>query len=203
MKSILDMIPVAVVASVMVLAFSVGLKADTPIPIPPDVAALIEHAKPPATVELRRFESLHDAAISAAGRLEECSLYYECSGSIALDSKGKFVVGPVRTDYASDHVAITSFGMPPDWTLAGGIHSHPCLPDHAPEFFSPEDMIGAITTRSVMFMVDLCTGEVHEFIPGETKPDEEEADDGMWLTRGRIIGHVAAFKDQPHAKEGI
>jgi hypothetical protein len=156
----------------------------------------------PKLAVLRRFETLHEAAMFGAQRLEDCSHYYECSAAIATDRAGKFVVGPVRTDYAGDHVGVDA-SVPSKWKLVGDIHSHPCVPDHVSAMFSPQDLSGMIVHRLTGYMVDLCTGKVHEFIPDVTKPDETLVDDEVWLTEGNIIGQVAAFPSEPSAHEGI
>jgi hypothetical protein len=188
----------------LVLGMSAAWATESPpviTPLSPEVLAIITWIKPHSTAEWLRFDTLHKAAVYGAVRLEQCSHYYECSGFILKDPKGKFVLAPVRTDYESDRVLIIDSTGPADWTLAADLHSHPCLPDHATGLFSPPDMINSIVSRTVSFMVDLCTGDVHEFIPGTTRPDETRYGD-MWLTGGTVIGHVAAFKDEPSAKEG-
>jgi hypothetical protein len=151
--------------------------------------------------ELTRFGTLHEAVMYDAVRLERCSHYYECAGVIAIDPSGKFVASAVHSDYAGDHVSM-NHDVPPGWVLAADIHSHPCVPHHVPSMFSPQDMIGSIITRTTSFMVDFCTGDVHEFIPGVTRPDLMPVDN-IWLTPGIIVGHVPAFALEPTADEGI
>jgi hypothetical protein len=155
-----------------------------------------------SVADLPRFDTLHEAVMYNAYRLEACSHYYECSGFIMVDPKGQFVVAPVRTDYQSDHVRIKDDTGPDGWVVAADFHSHPCLPRHFPGLFSPQDMISAITTRTIMYMVDLCTGDVHEFIPGVTKPDDVAVED-IWLSAGKVVGKALAFPFQPVASEGV
>ena len=167
------------------------------------LAAACGFAQAPVTLaELARFDTLHEAVMYSAYRLEACSHYYECSGFIMIDQNGKFTVSPVRTDYESDHVQIKDGAGPTGWVVAADLHSHPCLPRHFPGLFSPQDMMMALTTRTIMYMVDLCTGDVHEFIPGVTKPDEVPVDD-IWLSAGNIVGHTVAWRLAPIANEGI
>jgi hypothetical protein len=149
-----------------------------------------------------RFDTLHEAAMYAAVRLEQCSHYYECSTFIAKDSHGKFAVGPARTDYSGDSVRISA-NTPEDWDIVATVHTHPCLEHHYPGLFSAPDMIGDIVSRTTGYMVDLCTGDVHEFIPGVNKPDDVKIEDSMWLSAGAIIGHVAAFPNAANADTGI
>lgn len=150
---------------------------------------------------LPRYETLHEAAIYAAARTEKCSRYYECAAVIAQDPAGKFVVGGMHTDYQSDSVETPTHVLR-GWTLAADIHSHPCVPEHYTEYFSANDIIASITSRTTSYMVDFCTGDVHEFIPGTTKPDEVQVED-RWLTGGVVVGHVAAFPDDPKAVLGL
>ena len=172
-------------------------------PAPTDLHGfLLTLMKPPqSTSEWKTYDSLHEAAVADAKRIAECSVYYECAGEI-FKHDGKFVTGPVHTDYASNHVHVQD-DQPTGWGLAADIHSHPCAPPNISQVFSPDDMINAITQRvPASYMVDLCTGDVHEFIPGVTKIDQEKVDDDVWLSQGKIIGHIAPAK-MPLANEGI
>lgn len=173
-------------------------------PPSPELVALINSLLPRSTSEWKRFDSLHGAAIYAALRLENCSHYYECSGYIAKDPRGKFAVSPVRTDYASDNVRVEDGDAPSDWKVVADFHSHPCIAHHYTGLFSGEDMIGALMGRKIAYMVDLCTGNVHEFIPGKDRVDVEPIRDGdEFLSPGRIIGHVQAYEFEPRANEGL
>lgn len=176
---------------------------DAPPPSSNLLALVQRYTLPKSTSEWKHFTDVRSAAVYAAARLETCSHYYECSAVIVKDGKGRFAVGPTRTDYISDSVRIVFSDVPSDWTVAANIHSHPCLPNHAVGLFSPEDIMMAIAHRIPAYMVDLCAGDVHEFIPGVNKPDTVEYDDGVWLTAGTIVGHVAAFKTEPLANVGL
>ena len=158
----------------------------------PEVAAKIKAWDTAA--DWHRFSSLADAAMYGATRLGQCSHFYECSGFIVIDPKdGKFLMSPVRTDYASDHVQVADRN-PEGMKRIADIHSHPCVPQHVTGKFSPQDMMESITTRTIAFMVDLCTGDVHAFVPGVTKPDEAFDDDAeIYMTGGLVIGRVASF----------
>ena len=173
---------------------------------PPDLSkllSLLNGAEGVSTGEWKRFDTLHEAVVYEAGRLEQCSHYYECSSFFMKDPAGKIAVGPTRSDYASDHVSIRPNG-PEDWTLLATIHSHPCIPNHYPNLFSPQDMMGSVMTKTTGYMVSLCTGDIHEFIPGKTPMDDVHLDDeDIWLSAGNIVGHVAALPDVAKADEGI
>lgn len=200
MKKIIHVLAILLTLSAPAFA----AKPAPPSDLPPELLALLEGTKPVSTAAWPRFDTRRAAALYAAARLEKCSHYYECSGVIVVDPKGKFTVGPVRTDYGSDHVRITNEGVPSDWDIAADFHSHPCVPHHLTSVFSSEDIMGAIMTRTTSYMVDLCTGNVHEFVPGTSKPDTTKIDgQDRWLTGGSIIGQVAAFPAAPLAVEGI
>lgn len=173
-------------------------------PVSPEVRELINrYMGVHSTSEWFRFNTLREAAIYATTRAEQCSHYYECSGVIAVDPKdGRFVVTPVHTDYQSDNVRIMLEDAPSDWTTVATFHSHPCLPHHANYLFSPADLIGSITHRLSNYMVDLCTGDVHEFIIGKDKPDTV-FHDNIWMTGGTVIGTIEAFPEATAAHEGI
>lgn len=165
---------------------------------------LLKVLRPTSTSEWHRFNKMDDAGMYAAARLERCSHYYECSGFIVVDPKGKFAVSPVRTDYESDNVRVEDDMAPSDWKVVADFHSHPCIKHHYTGLFSREDMIGALSSRHTAYMVDMCTGDVHKFIPGLSRVDVTPVDDGSeYLSPGNIIGHVPAYKDDPTAQEGL
>ena len=181
-------------------ALAIGVPGD----IPPDVQALIaalQGPTPESTESWLTFSDLHQAAVVNAQRLEECSRYYECSGSIIVKPNGKFALGPLHTDFQSDHVSIDHSAVPTGWEIAADEHSHPCLPGYATALFSPQDMIGALISNTTGFMVDLCTGDVHEFLPGKTKVNETQVEPGIGLSGGKVIGNVGPAK--PTLTEGI
>jgi hypothetical protein len=167
------------------------------------LAALLVLAASSANPDWKKFDSLHEAATYAALRLEECSHVYECSGVIAQDpADGKYVPGPVRTDYNSSAVQVNRV-VPYGWRLVADIHTHPCVPGFHTGIFSDSDLIDSLTSRTISYMVDLCTGDVHEFIPGKSPVDDVKVQEDFYLTAGKIIGHVPAFPDDPKAKEGF
>src|ERR1700674_4119454 len=90
---------------------------------------------------LTGYDALEEAGVHGIERAYQCSHAYECSGSIALrPSDGKYVVGPVRSDYAGDSVQV-NHSVPPGWKLVADFHTHPCNADsHDVGYFSPQDM---------------------------------------------------------------
>jgi hypothetical protein len=151
--------------------------------------------------KLHTFDTLREAVLYDATRLEDCSHVYECAGLIARAANGQFVTGPVWSSNFSDHVEMRN-RVPYGWTLAATIHSHPCVPDHWTAFFSPQDMMNALVTRTISYMVDLCSGDVHEFIPDVTKVDETLVED-IYLTGGNIVGHVNAYPKDATPNTGL
>lgn len=186
------------------IALLIALALATPVAAV-ETFTLVPFVKVQTTDNWKRYDTLHEAAVHAAVRLEECSHFYECAGLIVQKPGEKsFIVGPVHTSYQSSHVAIQDEDLPQGWKIAADVHSHPCLPGYVTAVFSPTDLIGALMSRTTSFMVDLCTGDVHEFIPGVTRVDETKMEDeDVYLTGGKIVGHVAAFKDAALAHEGI
>lgn len=146
------------------------------------------------TSKLPRYDDLREAAVEAARRLYQCSHYYECGGIIAQDPKGKYVIGPnmVTLDHG-DEVNVPH-GVPIGWKFVAEFHSHPCLPvTHEVSFFSPNDTSNYLENKIVGYMLDQCTGEVHEFVPGRDSPNDTEmlpGNPGSWSTHGRVIGKI-------------
>jgi hypothetical protein len=144
----------------------------------------------PVTVQYTAYDSFEEASLEALKAIAEhpSATHYEWAGMILKTPDGKFTFSKAGTEYAGDHVNIRndSNGL----EVVGGYHTHPCLPDHDVEFFSPEDLIMPIFLHRIAVMGDFCTGNIHEFIPGD-KPDVEHPPgdpESVWMTKGRIIG---------------
>jgi hypothetical protein len=189
------------------LALSLTAAAQTPVTlVPPDeIEELLMRMRGPDVATWHQFDTLHAAAMYSATRLGACSAYYECLGAIYKNATGRFAVGPVHSDYSADSVRSSTGAAPAGWHKVADFHSHPCVPEHLHRLFSLQDVAGLISTRMTGYMVDMCTGDVHEFIPGVTKQDEVLVPEAgnRWMTGGSIIGHVQAFKNEPTANEGI
>jgi hypothetical protein len=147
----------------------------------------------PEPVTYTKYDTVEAAAI--AGLKEIADLHggvYEWGGMIGKTSDGKFVHSSPNTNYEGDHVRIEN---DMDQDVVASYHTHPCLPFHDVEYFSPPDLMEVLFTRAPeTFMGDFCSGNVHEFKYGD-KPDAEHprrADgapqDQIYLTKGRIVG---------------
>ena len=80
-------------------------------------------------------------------------------------------------------------------------HTHPCNPrDYFPQYFSPQDLISAFFWHVPTFILDECTGEVHEFDPALDRVSdsgvvvEVRTKSGrsrrVRLPAGRIVGNI-------------
>ena len=135
------------------------------------------------TAELAAIAALQAVAAKPSG------LYYEWGGVI-VQLEDQFLALPPNTTYEGDHVAIESNSFAPEAKVIGSYHTHPCLPGHDVEYFSPADLTEALFMHRTVFMGDLCTGNVHEFKPGDKPDDSRPSSDSedIFLTKGRIIG---------------
>ncbi|MGH8217647.1 MAG: hypothetical protein ACREUT_03615 [Steroidobacteraceae bacterium] len=80
-------------------------------------------------------------------------------------------------------------------------HTHPCKPrEYFPQYFSPQDLISAFFWHVPTFILDECTGDVHEFDPAidqardtgviveiKTKSGRSRR---VRLPAGRIVGNI-------------
>jgi hypothetical protein len=85
--------------------------------------------------------------------------------------------------------------------LVGLYHTHPCVPDvYFSQYFSPQDLIAPRAFHVPAFILDECTGLVHEFDP-QLDQVEDSADirvivrrDGssrrVLLPKGRLVGDI-------------
>jgi hypothetical protein len=103
------------------------------------------------------------------------------------------------TDYSGDRV---SYSADPDdykGKLVASYHTHPCLPDsHVPGVFSGNDIQGFRVFNRPGFLLDLCTGDVHYWAPGD--PVEPRfSGNGLGDLRGELVakGKIVAHIDVP------
>ncbi len=89
----------------------------------------------------------------------------------------------------------------PGDTLVGLYHTHPCSSvDYFPQYFSPQDLVSAFFYHVPTFMLDECTGKVHEFDPLQDRAADTGTlvkvlrKDGTthWLRlpSGRVVGDI-------------
>jgi proteasome lid subunit RPN8/RPN11 len=85
--------------------------------------------------------------------------------------------------------------------LVGLYHTHPCNSDeYFPQYFSPQDLVSAFFWHVPTFILDECTGEVHEFDPLRDRAADTGTvvrilrKDGSrtWvrLPAGRVVGDI-------------
>lgn len=155
-------------------------------------------APPKAIAAPVLYKTMEDAAIAGLKAIaaEPTSSYWEFGGTIVQIKEGGYLVLPANTSMSGDSVGIASEEMAGFFGKeVATFHTHPCVPGHYVQYFSPDDLVHAIFFHQVVFMGDLCTGNVHEFKPGD-KPDAENPAAGdnrnIWLTKGRIVGTFTA-----------
>ena len=80
-------------------------------------------------------------------------------------------------------------------------HTHPCSPrEYFPQYYSPQDLISAFFYRVPAFILDECTGDVHEFDPAVDQVSdtgvvvEIQTKSGrtrhVRLPAGRVVGNI-------------
>lgn len=193
----------AILLAVILIALALHGCAVTPKPTvreatPAEVAAMlkvmgIEGA--PDAISYTRYDTAEAAAIAGLKLIaDKHNGVYEYGGAIGKTADGKYEIADPSTNFAGDNVEIRGNGLPSDAEQVSSYHTHPCLPQHDCEFFSPQDLLAVIFAhQESAFMGDWCTGHVHEFKRGD-QPDTENVH-GVWLTKGRIIGTFTT----PHA----
>jgi hypothetical protein len=89
----------------------------------------------------------------------------------------------------------------PGNVLVGLYHTHPCKPDeYFSQYFSPQDLVSAFYYHVPSFILDECTGEVHEFDPMHDRAADTGTvvkvirKDGkrLWvrLPSGKVVGDI-------------
>lgn len=127
---------------------------------------------------------------------------WEYSGVLTI-REGELVYSPApRTLKMVDAVEMDAdkLRVPGD-TLVGIYHTHPCKPDeYFSQYFSPQDLVSAFFYHVPAFILDECTGEVHEFDPAHDRAADTGTvvkvirKDGkhVWvrLPSGRVVGDI-------------
>ncbi len=91
--------------------------------------------------------------------------------------------------------------LAPGDTLIALYHTHPCKPrEYFPQFFSPQDLVSAFFWRVPTFILDECTGDVHEFDPAVDRVrdtgtvvmirQKNGRQRKVRLPAGRIVGNI-------------
>ncbi len=92
----------------------------------------------------------------------------------------------------------------PGDTLVALYHTHPCKSEeYFPQYFSPQDLVSAFFYKVPTFILDECTGKVHEFDPVHDRAADTGTvvavlrKDGTrhWLRlpAGRIVGEIGDY----------
>jgi len=89
----------------------------------------------------------------------------------------------------------------PGDTLVALYHTHPCKSEeYFPQYFSPQDLVSAFFWHVPTFILDECTGKVHEFDPAQDRARDTGTvvtvmrRDGtprqLRLPAGRVVGDI-------------
>jgi hypothetical protein len=126
---------------------------------------------------------------------------WEYSGVISLhDGQLRYSSYP-RTLKRVDAVGMDVDRMhDPEDRVVGLYHSHPCASrSYYSQYFSPNDLISVFFYNVPSFILDECTGDVHEFDPAQDKVRSGKVEwikrkDGtshkVYLPAGRIVGNI-------------
>jgi proteasome lid subunit RPN8/RPN11 len=158
-----------------------------------------------------KFDNINEAAAHAFYALYNDHPHaYEYGGVIFKTPDGKFVPSAPDSDVHSvDHTEIDH--DPEHYEIDGAIvadyHSHPCVIGYHTGQFSPADLHSSRETQTMAFMLDECTGDIHEWTPGDPydkpeyhvtglpegivlPPEVLKHFAGPQLAVGKIVGHI-------------
>ena len=128
---------------------------------------------------------------------------WEYSGILVVTRDGtlKHSIVPITLKQVDAVEMKVDNGREPGDVLVGLYHTHPCKSEqYFSQYFSPQDLVSAFFYHVPTFILDECTGEVHEFDPMHDNPGDTGAivsvlrKDGshhwMHLLGGRIVGDI-------------
>lgn len=160
--------------------------------------------------------NLEWAGVQAEKHLAENpgAVKYEYTGIIVKRANGTYAwTAYPRTNNSVDSVKVNPKAMlMPGDTLAGLYHNHPCMPrTHFTHQLSKPDVMLTYIYGVPMFMLDMCTGDVHVYDPLR----DHVKDTGVWVSAidpytckdiltmipsGRIVGNIGkTFPDMDAA----
>jgi hypothetical protein len=158
--------------------------------------ALAAHRAPAST-------PLQDKGVAAlkAAHDEPDGSRYEHGGMIVANSGSLRFIEPHPENDQPDRVnSYDKKMLLADDRMVATYHTHPCMRDYYHQYFSTPDVIVAIFTAVPMFMLDECTGKVHEFFSAidtihGTGDDVEVCGKNcvrklVHLPTGRIVGSI-------------
>jgi len=126
---------------------------------------------------------------------------WEYSGILVIhDGQLRYSPSPSTLKQVDAVVDVEKQRTPGD-ILVGLYHTHPCNSDaYFPQYFSPQDLVSAFFWHVPTFILDECTGEVHEFDPLRDRAADTGTvvrilrKDGTrtWvrLPSGRVVGDI-------------
>jgi hypothetical protein len=158
---------------------------------------------------------LQDVAVQAlkAAHNSKTGATVEHGGMLIRNGEGIRFIEPRQGEEAAIRVIDRDILKEGD-TLAGTYHTHLCMSGYYHQVFSTQDVVVAIFSGLPEFMLDECTGEVHEFnvkidkirdtaIVGHLFGENCEKVD-KYLPAGYIVGNIgvtekmrAAVKQEP------
>lgn len=145
------------------------------------------------------FLSIDDAAIHALKlAYQACNPHYECGGVIRKTKEG-YVISDIVSNLKPFNVDLSGpYGD--GLNVVADFHTHICSAQNLPfaQFFSKTDVITDDGLHISGYMLDLCTGNIHRYVPGVDDEDDEEVDfkphpDGSRLTIFLTIGHIVGW----------
>ena len=146
----------------------------------------------------REFATVNEAAFFAFQFIlkQPVSTYYEYGGQIVQMPDGKYALAMPDTDYAGDHVSYSADPADYKGALVASYHTHPCLPaSHRPDVFSGGDIQGYRVFNRPGYLLDMCTGDVHYWAPGDPVEAMFSGNSISELrpeivAKGKVIGHI-------------
>lgn len=160
------------------------------------LALLVSACAPAGMLEHTAVAALHDL------RTQPHAAEWEYSGVIVYRAGTYQYSGFPHTDHFRDHTLLDVEGqMQPGDKLMAIYHNHPCYSTTLwTNYFSVTDIISAKFYGVPTFMLDVCTGDVHEFDWTVDKVKGSGADVGvitpsgakkvLHLPSGRIVGNI-------------
>ena len=145
---------------------------------------------------------LQQAAVQAIKHIEEqpSGEIWEYGGIIVMHDGQYQYTTPKTTEHIDAVTIDVPYLLLPGDTLAGVYHSHPCYKGYLSGYYSYPDLFQAFFFKVPSFILDECTGDVHEFAPSVDDPHATgrvlsvESNTckpiNIHLPSGRIVGNI-------------
>lgn len=148
------------------------------------------HRHPPTIHVPAPTDSATAAAVEIFTRLYGLTRSFEYGGVILKAEGGLYMASDPETQHNGIAVNFDEDGDGyPGYQVVADYHNHPCIYGAYTAKFSPTDIHNMRENKLPGYLLDMCTGDIHYWAPGDALDPPEFGVDAV-LASGKIVGHI-------------